>query len=361
MIKSINLFNQKRFLFTVAAWILLSTAVFADVAASDVKPLKEDYPHWNFNNKASYEKLVKINNFIEANKNKRDLAVFDWDGTLYNENIPVKEMENMKFAGQPAWYIWMATFQKKFSFPVFPMFETKDNKFLSNVITFDKYLEGRESVKVEGYSKFVSTALFTAGMTPLNIEEGVNKFMKAYKPEKYAFLPMLDVLQKMIDSGFNVWIITGSNQYFVAAEINFIEQNIDYVHGKKYNFKLTSSPFDAEKDHIAGNGLKLMKDNKFSVVYDNRYVSNDDGTLYIVDCEGKEVVVKNLEKKFAKKAIFVAGNSGGDFYDTQYVVNQPGTLAIAVEARGDLTKLVKEYPENIVALDTLDIAGIKAE
>lgn len=95
--------------------------LFASViSAATSVPSKSDYPHWNFNNKSTYLKLEKINNFIEKNKDKNVLAVFDWDGTLYNEHIPVKEMNNSKYAGQPAFYIWGANNQNQFDFKFFP-------------------------------------------------------------------------------------------------------------------------------------------------------------------------------------------------------------------------------------------------
>jgi hypothetical protein len=98
-----------------------------------------------------------------------------------------------------------------------------------------------------------------------------------------------------------------------------------------------------------------MKNGKFSVVYDDRYVANSNGDLYIVDEQGKLVVVNNLEMQNKKKVIFAAGNSGGDFYDIQYIAEQPNTLSIAVEPRGNLTKLVKKYPDKIIQLNSDEI------
>ena len=320
-----------------------------------IESLQTDYPHWDFNNWETYKKLVKINTFIEVNKDKGKIAVFDWDGTLYNENIPVKEMNNEKYAGQPAYYIWAAYNSKEFSFPVFPMYITKDGEFQNNVITFDKYLEGRTNIHPDQYSKFIQTSMFTAGMSTHNMAASVSKYLDAYSPKKYAFLPMLDVLQKMVNSGFKVWIITGSNQYFVAVMFNYIEKNINYTKDKKYEFKICEVPYNAETGHIAGNGLKLMKNDIFSVVYDDRYVKNSEKELYIVDDEGKEVAGKNLEKNENNKIIFVAGNSGGDYYIMKYVSEQPNTLSIAVEPRGKLPEIVKEYTEKIISLSSDEI------
>ena len=332
-----------------------STEHVPNYEGKTIAPIQADYPHWDFNNWKTYKKLVRINSFIEVNKGKGKIAVFDWDGTLYNENISVKEMKNKKFAGQPAYYIWAAYNSKKFSFPLFPMFKTNDGDFVNNVINRDKYLEGRTNIHPDQYSKFTDTSIFTAGMSTKNMSASVAYYLDTYSPKKYAFLPMLDVLQKMVDSGFKVWIITGSNQYFVAVMFNYIENNIIFNKNRKYDFKLCEVPYNAETGHIAGNGLKLLKDDIFSVVYDNRYVKNSEKKLYIVDDEGKVIAGNNIEKKEKSKIIFVAGNSGGDYFIMKHVSEQPGTLAIAVEPRGTLSEVVKKYPNKIITLDSNEI------
>ncbi|MCP3940745.1 MAG: hypothetical protein GY710_04595 [Desulfobacteraceae bacterium] len=348
--------NLLGYLFIVLIAVVMTGSTAQPQSKSHIVPLlKSAYPHWNFNKKDTYAKLLKINAFIEKNKNKNNIAIFDWDGTLYNENIPVKELNNIKYAGQPAWYMWMALNKDKFNFAVFPMFITEDGDFLKNVINFNKYLENETNIPSHGFSKFIATPLFTAGMTPQSVTDGVMSFLKVYKPEKYAFLPMLDIMQKMVDSGYNVWIITGSNQYFVASQIQYIEKNINYTKNKKYNFKISTAPYNPETGHIAGNGLKLMKNGNISVVYDNRYVKNPYGKLYIVDEQGKAVVARNLEKKNNSKVVFAAGNSGGDYNGIKYVLQKPDTLVIAVEPRGDLPKLIEEYPGKIVQFNSDEI------
>jgi hypothetical protein len=346
-------------LVVLSAFILLgacrSVEQSPEYEGKTIAPVQSDYPHWNFNNWKTYKKLVKINTFIEINKDKGKIAVFDWDGTLYNENIPVKEMKNEKFAGQPAFYIWAAYNSKMFPFKIFPMFSTKDGEFQKNVIEKDKYLEGRTNIQPDQYSKFTQTSIFTAGMTPENMSTAVMKYLDDYSPNKYAFLPMLDILQKFTDSGYDVWIVTGSNQYFVAAMLKYIEKNINYTKTRKYDFKLATVPYNPETGHIAGNALKVLDNNTFSVVYDNRYVKNSENKLYIVDHEGKVIVVKNLEKKAKSKVMLVAGNSGGDYDDTKYVVSQSGTLAISVVPSGTLKKLAADNPDKIVTLDSDEI------
>lgn len=329
-------------------FLLVLTFCFQAFSASDIEELKFSYPHWNLEDKTQYEKVIKIDDFIKKYKDKGCIAVFDWDGTVYDENIPVVEENGTKYAGQPAWFIWMAYHQKDFSFPVFPMFDTKDGKFVKNIISYDRYLENKTELHSEGYDKFSRITLFTSGMTPEQVSKGVEAYLKDYQPEKNAFLPMLDIVQKMSDSGFNVWFVTGSSQYFVAAIIGYIEKNINYTADRKYSFNICTVPYNSETGHIAGNSVKLLKNNTFSVVYDDSYVHNKEGKLYIVDEYGKEIVIKNLEEKFNTKAVFVAGNSGGDFYDVGYVAEQPGTLCIAVDARGKLTDQLKKYGDKII-------------
>lgn len=200
--------------------------------------------------------------------------------------------------------------------------------------------------------------MFTAGMTPQELETAVNKFLKHYNPEKYAFLPMLDVLQKMSDEGFDVWIVTGSNQYFVGNMLKYIQNNIDYTPGKKYDFSKILAPTKESEMHIAGNGLKLMKNNRFSVVYDNRYTQNPENKLYIVDHEGKEIVVKNLEKWENSKALFVAGNSDGDLNDSQFIINRDKN-AFGIEVNpsptSQLYKFSEAHKDQIVTLNSNEL------
>lgn len=315
--------------------------------------LKKLYPHWDFSSFTTITKLKKIDSFIKANADAHNLAVFDWDGTLYNEHIPVADQKNEKFAGQPAWYIWAANHDSN----VFPLFDSSDNEFINNVITKDRYLEGRTNIQnVDIYSKFTQTSIFTAGMTPKEVTDSIYKFLeiKTYSPEQNAFLPMLDVLQRMHDAGFDIWIITGSNPYFVSTEIKYVEDNIDYTSGAKYNFGkgFLTVPYDPATGHIAGNTLKLLKNCVFSIVYDDRYVKNDKGNLYIVDHEGKAIAMNNIAQKDGNIAIFAAGNSDGDFNDIQAVTDDNKHLAIAVApaAGSELEKLVKSRPENTVEL-----------
>jgi hypothetical protein len=59
------------------------------IYASDVHSnlCKKYYPHWECNNNKQLKILTTIENFIEKNSNNKGIVAFDWDGTLYHEDI----------------------------------------------------------------------------------------------------------------------------------------------------------------------------------------------------------------------------------------------------------------------------------
>ncbi|QSH41157.1 hypothetical protein P0136_09485 [Lentisphaerota bacterium ZTH] len=335
--------------------LLTAAIVVLSICTQAVTPKQSDYPHWNFQDKASYNKLKHINDFIEENKSKPIIAAFDWDGTLFFEKIPVAELDGERFPGQPAFYLWMAQNASNLDFPVFPMQDTADRKFKENVMSFTRYIEGRTNVPWQGYPTFIANSLLLAGMTPENIIDGVQLFLSEKDARTLLYLPMFDVLQKFVDSGIEVWIITGSNQHFVAAEIKYIEENFKYSSTLNYKFGISTAPYNPETGHIAGNSLKLLKNGKFSNFYDDRYVNSPNGKLYIVNKEGKVIAMKKIEKNTGKSFEFAAGNSGGDYNMLEYVASKPDSLCIAVEPRGSLCELLSRFPETIIELTTEEV------
>jgi len=336
----------------------LITLFTLQLSGAKSEPLHTDYPHWNFENSKTYSKLERINSFIEQNRNKEFLAIFDWDGTIYNEHIPVKELNDARYSGQAAYHIWTAINSDAFPFKPFPMFWTKDGKFAENVIEKNNFLEGHANVTANGYSKFTQIPLFTSGMTPQEFEITIDEYLKQYRPDQYAFLPMLDVLQKMLDEGVNVWIITGSNHYFVGYVLKYIQENIKYSGDKYYNFQSILSPTEKSVMHIAGNGMKLMHNKRFSAVYDNTFTQNPEKKLYIVDREGKEIVVKNLEKWSKAKTLFVAGNSDGDLWDSEYILERSTKgfgIAVNPTQGSKLRNFSKHHEKQIVLLNAKDL------
>ncbi|HBM16395.1 MAG TPA: hypothetical protein DD381_08665 [Lentisphaeria bacterium] len=362
---------------------------FQFFAGSNIDALKNSYPHWNLDDKTQLEKVEKIDAFIEKNKDKGYLAVFDWDGTLYCEKIPMKELsapENI-YGGQAGFYIWGAFNSDKFdSFKLFPVFNTQSGNFKEDVLQKVKVVESRlfdgmqnEALppsmpgkpylvyNADEYSKFsLGTTILLLGMTPFELQMSESKYFEAYSPAKYAFLPMMDILQKMCDSKYNVWIITGSSPYFVANMLSYLQQNVSYTSSRNYNFSniiaSKDNNYDPSQSHIAGNGTKLTKNGTFSAVYEDSFLVNDfinnSGLLYVTDKQGKYLVIANLESKFKTNAAFVAGNTDGDLFDTSYVLEEsklsPDTLAICV-APPETSKIyqyLQKFPAKSVILTT---------
>lgn len=339
----------------------------------------ENYPHWrNCKTKPSAQ-LNAINTYISAHAPNKTghpaIAAFDWDGTLYDEQLPQvapepKNIVGEKFAGQASWMLYSATRFK--SHPRwFPTFHTGygDNGE-TDFINANLYTEGRTTTYTQDitgkksqiptpqgvYSKFVQTAAYTTGMSPKDIDTSANAYMAAYPTQQWAYLPMLDIVQHMHNLGYTIWIITGSIPYFVASEINNIQNNpaITY-NGKPYNLGiLPSGVFNpSNPGHIAGNEQKLSSAGKFTQAYDNKFLVTPNsksilftGPRLAVDHEGKAAVInnylQNLRDKNGKKesVIFYAGNSGGDFNAASYVLNaaasgeKPG-FVVAVQSENE--------------------------
>lgn len=320
-------------------------------------PSQRDYPHWNFKDPVVYQKLVKIDNFINANKNKGYVAVFDWDGTLYSEQIPLKDSHPVsRWPGDGIWRMWASKHLHDPLYPhMFPMFRTagKNNGQAIEIRERDDYFEGRTPIHVAGYNLFTQLAVFEAGMTPQEFDHDISGYLQDYPVKDYVFYPMLDLMQHLVDSGFDVWITTGGNPYFVAVVLKNIEKNLNYTSKQKYRFNLTSVPYHPASSHIIGNMARLLRNGRFSMVYDSRFEHNPMHHFYIVDGKGKYIGIKYYIEQLTKKpAVFYAGNSGGDYWGIKYIIQkkQLETLGVAVNPYGTLTELIKQYPSKIIVL-----------
>ncbi len=332
--------NRRFFIFLEMALIsLLHLIVSTSVAFAGVS--RERYPNWDENDPA----VATIDAFIQIHKGKGYVAAFDWDGTLYSETIEVKGEVHMGTtrSGQSIWHLWGA--RRGY----FPAFKTKDGDHLGTVVRRDDYLEGKTNVSLSGYSKFAQIATFEAGMTPLEMREGVRAYAGDYPPRDYAYLKMLDVVRQFIENGFQVWIVTGSNPYFVMS----ILETIDETMGVDLLSKgCDPTRPDLEKCRIVGNCAKLSPEDRFTMVYNDRFVRiAGANTPYflernIIDGAGKAVAIREfIEPRAGKPVVFYAGNSGGDYESIQYVLNQKelNTLIAAVNPRGTLTDLVARH------------------
>ena len=373
---------------TLTAFALfVSVALFADV---DTGRLQADYPHWNLTNPNTTVKLAMIDDFISTYKGNDYLAGFDWDGTLYCEKITMNELPPTApggniYGGQSGFYLWGACNKDKFTtFKIFPTFDTSDDQFKNDVIQKVQTVEGKlndgmqntsvppvmptapfPAYNADGISKFsLETTMMLVGMTPDQLATAEKEYFKNYNPAQYAFLPMFDVLQKMCDSDFNVWIITGSSPYFVTNMLDYLDDNVIYKDGKTYDFsRIIISPdgkYDPAQSHLAGNGTKLTKEGTFSTVYDSRNLNNpylvNNNLLFITDKQGKYVVINNIESNKSTKCAFIASNTDGDLYDTSYCLQgsqlTPNTFAICVAppTTSQIYSYLQKFPNNSTIL-----------
>jgi phosphoglycolate phosphatase-like HAD superfamily hydrolase len=290
--------------------------------------------------------LQRIDTFIQTYQGQGYVVATDWDGTLYSETIHIREGDihsGTPRGGQSIWHLWGA--QRGY----FPAFNTEDGDWVENAVERDDYLEGKTNAALGEYGKFSQIAAFEAGMTPQEMHEGVQAYLEDYPTEDYAYLKMLDVLQQFKDHGFQLWIVTGSNPYFVVTLVNDLDRTLGYdllAQG------CDPGDPDLERCQIVGNGAKQSPDGRFTMVYDDRFVTLDDANTsyllerHIIDGAGKAAAIRNyIETQARGPVVFYAGNSGGDYEAVEYVLDQDDvdTLVVAVNPRGTLQDLVAVY------------------
>ncbi|MBF0547023.1 MAG: haloacid dehalogenase-like hydrolase [Candidatus Riflebacteria bacterium] len=314
------------------------------------------YPHWN----QELIKLVQINRWIERNAPKHPIAVFDFDGTINSEKY--LSIKGTLRSGQSAWRIWTA--QRLLQFPfAFPTFRVNEDSFETekNIIEMDEIVERLSPVPIEDWMKFSETSTFEEGMTENEIRQTIQAFLVDYPPEKYAFYPMLDVLQRLLDKGFKVWIITGSSPIYVSTVLGEIQKKSLISNKEFYNFsglvKESYEPYSREKPDgvkIIGNISKRTPMGRFTRVYDRSFTKNPENKFLIVNGEGKKAVLENyIEPLEHTEALFCAGNSDGDVaVMTKVLKRNSGALGILVNPTGkNFPKL--EGPQTVVLPSTL--------
>lgn len=335
------------FTFTLFLAIIFSQAIFAESKLptnnaselslskpAEIENICANYPHWNCKNPDENNLLTRIEDLIKKYP-QGAIVAFDWDGTLYSERIPNPDNKRDKRAGESSWHIWGANHLNQYDF-LFPTFKTDDNiiaKQAYNIKIQDYYLEGnliepgpdknKIPLTTQGYTKYSQIAKFESGMTPAELQIGINQFLHDYPPQKYAFLKMLDIMQRFANTGFKVWIITGSNQYYVANVIN--DQNgINATLG--YNLFIDCLPNQelSSKCYIAGNSAKIATDTgKFTNVYEDKFVNKmlKANERIAIDAYGKQLALEQIAFNEKYPVIFYAGNSDGDYYGMNYTLS----------------------------------------
>ncbi len=334
----------------VSCFISLSTFALP----SAVQSICDTYPHWNCNDPQQLAMMQKFETFISSHSHGTahgyGIAAFDWDGTLYDEHIPNPDQKDDARSGQSLWHIWGADHLGSYPY-LFPNFNTGIDQ-ADNIKRQDSYLEGRTAQHTDpntkvpllpsGYDKFSQIAVMENGMTLAQMQSGIHGFLNDYSPQNYAFFKMLDVVQRFQDTGFVVWIVSGSNPYFLANVLT----DASGVDAAPLGYHLFQGCKDAADNYpaflttcpIAGNGAKLVVDtsgaNHFTGVYDDRFVKNAIGPQdrNIVDAYGKQLALQQLAQQMNLPVVFYAGNSDGDYYAMNYTLNTtPDSMGIFVQ------------------------------
>jgi phosphoserine phosphatase len=338
--------GMKKYFIAYLMSVFFSTQLWAAATPTD-------YPHWDWQNSEEIAKLKKIDAFIKANQHKNAIAVFDWDGTVYDETIRTREAVggNVIKSGQAVWHIWAANHafhQDYASLNLFPHYhDCASPCVLESLINKDDYLEGLtpNQLPMDNYSKFSQIAVIEAGMTPDAFTRGVEAYETHYPVTRFAFLPMFDVIQQMINHNFKVWFISGSNPYFIATLLKKIE-TID----PRYDFSSiigTGDPVltDETRYRIIGNHAKLYQ-GKFTRVYDDRYLQRTrTEPLNAIFGEGKAIAIRRyILKRDQGKLMFAAGNSSGDIEMMAEVIQNPHSLLVGINPADKLKAFLARQP-----------------
>ena len=312
------------------------------------------YPHWKLDDPAIISFLEKLETFIAHHAHKQQVVVFDWDGTVYNEKIPVKEYNNAVRSGQSAWHLWAGANLKKYSF-LFPLFRLKDYDESKKYLFYhDDFLEEKNTEKPLDYAKFSQIACIEAGMSVPEMEKGIRMFLKEpdYAVRNHVFIPLFDVLQRFADNGFIIYFISGSNPYYIKVVLETIQKDIPYTNTRKYSLGVIEhTPY-----RLLGNCARLGKNNRFTLIYDDTYVKHQAQESYVVNKEGKAIAIERYLEGALKlpKPIFAAGNSGSDNAMISYCVKAndfPNTWGLAVDARSGLPELAQQLGLGVIHAD----------
>lgn len=333
------------------------------------------YPHWS--DCKSNQALKQIEVFIQRYKGleKRYAVAFDWDGTLYDERIPVVSGKQTQYrSGQSVWHQWAAQQllradkRNDFLFPSFRQIDRAgkvDYVAWSHAIReYDDFLEGSfkteandnenqlDFVKVpaDAYDKFMQIVTFEAGMTPLEMMHGVHRYLANYPSKRYAIYKTLDVMARLQQAGFQVLVITGSNPYFIAQVLTDKQNGIASLGYKplfpscqrfmwhmNQNKRSTANDFFAACPILGNAAVWRGGATRFARQYDDRnFVEVNQPIRLIVDGYGKFIAAKHWVTNSHRPIVLYAGNSDGDMSLMRRVLNNifkvpHGTFGVFVQ------------------------------
>ncbi|MEN8117183.1 MAG: HAD family hydrolase [Bacteroidota bacterium] len=288
---------MKRNIFALAFLIL----VLGACNGPDKQVVEETPPLSKWNDTEIKSSII---NFVElvADKNSPDfvpkkerIAVFDNDGTLWNEKplyIPIEfELDYIKntYPSKPEW---------------------KDNKLYKGLG------EGNLAV-LKGYSTFeLLNLLFAAhdGQKEEDYKQSAYQFLTNGKHRKFnrpfkemVYSPMVELVHYLQANNFKVFIVTG-------GEITFLRTVSEEI-------------YNIPKENVIGSSVLLTYHS------DGDYLTR---TGTINSANDKHIKPTNIDLHIGRKPIFAAGNSDGDYEMMEYTLSGEGpSMAILVHHDDD--------------------------
>ncbi|MCU4176892.1 HAD family hydrolase [Carboxylicivirga sp. N1Y90] len=259
----------------------------------------EALPSWTNDSSVKSDILNFVSKVSDSNSPdfvpiKDRIAVFDNDGTLWNEKplyIPVEyEISYIKEA-------------------------VKNNPSMLENKLYKGLAEGDLAIMKE-YSTFeLIHQLFAAHENQLEDEykKSVYKFLTHSNHPKFnrpfkemVYQPMIELVHYLQDNDFKVYIVTG-------GEITFVRTVSEEI----YNIPV---------ENVIGSSVVLKYNNESKLVRTEMVQSAND----------KHIKPTNIELHIGKKPIFAAGNSDGDYEMMEYTLSGDGpSMAILVNHDDD--------------------------
>jgi len=285
---------QKNFFF-----LILILIVFA--ACETSTPVKTESTQnplslWN-DTKVKTDIIAFVNKVCDENSaefvpEKERIAVFDNDGTLWNEKplyIPVEiELAYIKseFPNQPEW-------QNDKMYSAIANDNLAVLQEYSNAELATKLFAAHAGQKEEDYKAFVYNALST-----INHRE-YNRPLK-----ELTYSPMVELVDYLQANGFNVFIVTGGE----ITSVRTVSEEI-------YNIPI---------ENVVGSSVGY----KYIVKGDEKYIERQ---AELNSNNDKHIKPTNIELHIGRKPIFAAGNSNGDYEMMEYTLAGDGpSMAILV-------------------------------
>jgi hypothetical protein len=252
------------------------------------------------------------------------------------------------------------------------------------------YLEAMFAEAPPNVPKFLLHSSMEEGMSIGAFYSYFDRFLQDqngyYDPCKYAIFPTLDVIQRLRNEGFEIWVVTGSNSNVVAGLVRELQQNrhdnpnCKYAN-ENYDFGLLRTcnkhsygcTFNPETDRIVGHGPKY-NGYRFSHAYDDQFflarteeqkvADEKSEKIHVVADEGKAVAIERfIEGKWGHEVLFMGSNSGGDAAMAEYVLRKRGkglnVLSLSVNPRGkELLEVNDKYEKDVLKIKYDEFTGV---